>query len=309
MRYPDRNRSRILPPAITPAARAGEIPADSLPYESKVLPPDLPPAIPLDRIRSVQDSVLVRRGDQLTITSYSSVASILVQIITRIYVNGDIQVGLQTFTTNGTRAAQATTIDLTDGLLIGVQILVLSGTALRGTVFIKGVIFQGSGTTQTQLGIISNYVTTNNQISYPTSPLINSTDGDGFLNPVDTSGGTVFIPVNTLWKVIAVNAAIHCSAVAANRNYEFDQNLPGPSTATQSIPRRLQVANENIFYHLGDYSESTALFTDALGTVHWYVQMPQLKIRRGGFVTSTIINIQAGDTNTSFVVVEEWMDI
>lgn len=284
-------------------------------------PPDLPPAVPIEPIQSIQQSIPVRRGDSLRITSFSSL-TVTLAIVVRIQTGKNITQGSFQLSTNGSRAAQNLDIDLTDGQLIGIFIQASSGIAVRGQVFVRanlifGAIQSGATALATQT-LLASYITTNSVIAYPTTPLISSIDGAGFLRAIGPTAGsgttnqTWTVPGGTRWTIRSMEAFVTTSAVAGNRSLSLQAQVPGPTTIFISQPRTLQAASLTRRYDFGGFSESTAFFVDGLGNNQWWVTLPTVTLNYtggGGFVTLAVDNPQAGDTLAAVMSLEEWLDV
>lgn len=272
-------------------------------------PPLIAEAVSKEYIQSVQLSLPVRKGDVLSLASFSSVASVIVRVVTRIYYGGDITTGTFFYTTNSTRAAQNLAFDLTDGILIGVQISIAAGTVARGQLFVKGQILQGVSTSTVQLGIIGNYLTTNNQISWPTSAVISSLDGTGVILNQTAVGNSTFynVPINTVWKIQTAELDSLLAAPVANRNAVV-QTAFNPIT---SICRVNLTAGLGYQVTWGDFSESTAAFTMAAAPFinFLYVKYPNLLVQNPDSVNIALLNPQAGDASSSVLIYEELLNV
>lgn len=163
--------------------------------------------------------------DELRVTAFNSVASVVLEIRSRIFGLGrKVQVSRDTLTPSTSRAASSKTIGTDEGWLIGGEVFVSGAAPLIGQCFVVVEVVRGLNTGAPALQLIgAGYVTANTPVAFPSFPPASPLDGGGALRSIagTTPGAGVelseTVPTGARWELLAFQATFVTSAAAANR--------------------------------------------------------------------------------------------
>jgi hypothetical protein len=256
----------------------------------------------------VQQGIPTSKSDQFKITVYSSVSNIQIGIYTIMWANGQIQrPSFAKLASASYGSIQTTTIELTEGVLIGADVFIISsGSPVpRGVCFVRGSVVRSIGTSVTfeYANVVSNYLTSTIPITYPTTPLIGSIDGSGVKTLVGSGSvagnvpASFTVPTGVRWRLIGIISVLTTDAVVANRTVVVQPDI---ARSESGVVQTASISNRNYYFYNG--FQSTVV--SASGFV--YVQLPpNLFLDSGTTINQTITNGDAGDTHSFTAHVEE----
>ena len=261
----------------------------------------------------------LRRGDQLLVSAYSSVAGAVLAIYYRIrdqqgVINDPILGGTIVTTSNRAAVILNPQPALVDGGLFSVDVVQIGGTTLiRGQCFVRVDIVRAISSTNIPMqNIIANYVTSTNPITYPTTPIINSVDGIGFVNNLTvglTAGNaniSIAMPTNARGRIVGISSLLTTNATAGNRTLYIYGSVGGNVIFQVESPIIQTAGIGSRGYIMGDYAQSTAV--SAVGVV--YIKLPlQISADSGFTFSQWVLNGLAGDSHSLSVSYEELLQI
>lgn len=168
-------------------------------------------------------SAKLERDSFIRITAYNS-AGIFVNVSGENYDDdsGDVNIFQLVYAPPADRLAQSLIIPMTQGYLISLRVST-TGVATRGQCFIVAEIQKGNSVTPivSQL-LFSDYLVTNQSLSFPGSPIISPSSGIGRVYVPALSGGggqnpIATVPTNALWKLISAGGTYTTDATVIVR--------------------------------------------------------------------------------------------
>lgn len=287
------------------------MPDDVLTHE--LLPPSLPAPFQA-AISAGPYNFEFTPNDRLRISVANSLVGVRVEAHYRVAGrDGRIQTTSQPFTPTTDRTVTTLDWPIGDGYLLNVTVIVASGAPKRGQTFVKLEAIRGGGFATTVLGtLVEGYVTGNQNIGWPGSPIESSTDGDGYARFVTGTDPGVFseilesVPSGARWELLSVVATLVTNATAGNRlpNLGFDDGVTiyarAPMTATVGPSLSVPL-----------YWQQGAWFNPAVVASTPIAPLPQRLILASGHRISTqTTNISAGDNwGAPLLGVREWLEV
>lgn len=252
-------------------------------------------------------------NEGIRIRSWNTLAGVNIRFVCR-FVNAKGEMSWVNFNhTPNTDASIATTFHpLGEGFIVNCSVFATGASPRIGQTFVQVQVVVGSEATAARMGtLLQGYVTQNQELAYPGSPVQDSLDGGGYvryfqeLSPGPSLPLSVTVPTNLRWELVSVLTNLSTSAVAGNRR-PFLQVTDGVNLAFQSytptdIPA-LQI--ERCIWAQGMPLAVTLLA--GFSVVGLGFTAPLLA---GNIVSVGAFNMQLGDviSNTVFVV-REWIE-
>lgn len=245
-------------------------------------------------------SVYLTIDDNLRVTAYNSLASVVCQIRLRM-LNLEGRVvpsGSESLTPTTNRAATSTLIVTDEGWLLGGQVFVSGAAPLEGQTFVVVELVRGAvaaNAVPVQV-IASGYVTAKMPLTFP-GPVKSALDGQGVLRSiVGTVPGagaeiTETVPTGARWELKSLSLALITAVAVANRipaitlddgaSLFFASAIPGNETASATWSNQW---GQGI-----GFSFSAAAFVGN-AAIPVGVRLPA-----GGRIRTSTTNIQAAD--------------
>jgi hypothetical protein len=199
------------------------------------------------------------------------------------------------------------------GYLLNVAVFASSGTPKRGQTWVKLEVVRGLGAQAQVLGtVVQGYVTANQNLSYPGSPMEASTDGDGYIREffgtvpglgLETSEAC---PTGARWEMLNYRVSFSTDATVINRRSGIFLDdgaftyFRSPQTATQAGSQTVSQ-----YWHQAAYFNPSILVDVPLAPLP-----SQLIMLAGHRIRTATSNMQPGDGYSSAVVlVREWLEV
>lgn len=222
------------------------------------------------------------------------------------------QANTQTLAPTAARDATTKEFSVGPGYLLNVTILVSSGAPLYGQTFVKLQVIRGLGANAIVLGtVLQGYVTANQDLGWPGSPIQSSLDGNP--TPRTVAGttpavGTDFfdlVPTGATWELLMIRGIYQASAVVGNRSPFLKLSLSG-ATFLNIEPQYNILANQLSVQYW-------AQGLNASGVGNLFVQNITLParpiLRSGSDIQTQTVGMDAGDAWSSIVYdVREWLE-
>jgi hypothetical protein len=213
----------------------------------------------------------------------------------------------------GTRVQQVFRLPVEAGQLLHARLLTATDVKV-GQCFCRLLLAEGntSGAALAVGTIIQGYVANGNDLGWPGSPIMQSTDGPGVLQMIDLGGAvpgqalTTTVPVNTRWHLLCASVVLTCSAAAGNRTTVFRlDNAAGQqvfAVFSNLVLAALQ-ANAHQFVHGMAYTPPASM-TQGHGPLLTHRGLP------AGFRINFAVNgMDVADQLTiGVLLVEEWIE-
>jgi hypothetical protein len=258
-------------------------------------------------------AVYMRIDDNIRITSYNSLASVRLEVRSRILgcegniiASGDVQVP------NSDRTAKQSIFITPEGWLLGLEIFASAASPFRGQTYVVVEIVRGLGSSATVLQTLAmGYLTAKEPLAYPGSPLQSSIEGRGWMrsftgtNPAAGAESTETVPTGARWRLVGHFITLTTSATAATREFGLIID-DGVNTMLGSGPQIGQITTLVRAYN-GFLSNQRA----ALGAgVLLPYPIPEAICLAGWRIRTSTVAIQVGDDYTApQLLVEEWLEV
>lgn len=164
-------------------------------------------------------------ADHLRLEGWSAAANTTLQVYGRVLTEDiTIEVFQMFLFVPDTRVRFVANLPLPKGFLLNAVVTVTGSTPLLGQVFGRLSIIRGfTGATLIFGTLLQGYVTSNQALSWPGSPIANTDSIDGYRRLVTqgaaAAGNPVFFscPAGAEWLLLSATCQLQCSAAAANR--------------------------------------------------------------------------------------------
>lgn len=256
--------------------------------------------------------IYLRQHDGIRLTAYSSVASLVVELrYLLLNEDGNLISGAISLAPTSDRAATSTTQHVGGGFLISAAVVLASGSAKRGQCYVKAQVVVGQGAAAVAYNtIVSEYVSTTFQPSYPGTPVRGALEGPGYLRSVtgtDPAAGaevTEAVPTGARWRLISLKVLLTASAQAANRRTRFLID-DGTTIYFRTRSATDQTANQAIHHTFATVGDT--LTTSASTSV---IASPGLLYLPAGHrILTDTFNLDVGDDyGAPQMLVEEWIE-
>lgn len=163
--------------------------------------------------------------DRLRLTVFNSVSGVRVAVHVRMHRRtAPTHATRYEFAPTSDRLASSQELEIGEGYLLNVSCFASSGTPQSGQTFVKLQVIRGSAAAAVVLGtIVQGYVTANQDLAWPGSPLRSSIDGDGVLRYIvgtDQAAGVEVsetVPPGARWQLLTFQVDVTFSVVPGNR--------------------------------------------------------------------------------------------
>lgn len=210
-------------------------------------------------------------------------------------------------TTNGDRSLASQSISITE-IPLSVAVKVAATDVKRGECFVRiSLRIEGQ-----VIAILSaGYVSSTNGLNHPNGRIEGSTEGPGLIrtitgtNPAAGVEISETVPTGARWKLKTIRAPFATDATVANR-VVLCILTDGTNIISETTPNYLQTASRLINYTFGLILQVTA----AGGNNYNIAPLPVMKLGAGYKITTSVLNLQAGDNwGAPQLVVEEWIEV
>ena len=278
-------------------------------------PPPAIPFIPTGGPPLAVPAIYVTPDDNLVISAWNSVAAVNTITVQVRLLNPDGTLQLQSFTLSGVDSARGlntVSYGLLEGFIVGVTVRQPTAGTKRGQTYVTVQVQRGVPTNPlANFTLLSDYVTTAFQPSWPAGPLRPALEGPGFsypfISPGTGVGGAMSFnqPIRTRWRVKEVVAVLSTSAVVANRTLQLNIQEAVPVIYFVNAPA-VQPASTIYTYHF-----FPGCNWNVSDTAHQMISLPpELLLDQQSFVQCGALNSQTGDVMSSLTfLVEEWIDV
>lgn len=252
--------------------------------------------------------------DHLRIRSFNSLAGVVLSIDLRtLTAAGDLQVASHLHTPNTDRSAAVKTIPLAPGYILNLVVRAQTGSPLVGQTYVIVELVRGLGPTPQVLGqLLGAYVTSQQGVAFPGSPIESSISGGGyyryFSGTLPPFGSEILetVPTGARWEPIVLRLDLLTDANVANR---FVQGLFKTSGASFICFLRPLVAATagTVWVHIWQRGPVSGI---AGGSLVFVGSLPdQLIMPAGSTIRSATLNLQVGDSFTTVELgVREWLE-
>jgi hypothetical protein len=262
---------------------------------------DIPPPFPM----------YIGVDDSLQITTLSAAAGFTVQVNVRVLgVDGLIHPFQFDVVTVAARAAQTNRFQLMEGYILSLSAIVTGGNMESNPIWIAaGVTRSPFGVLNTYCQLIAGYGSINTSLTYPTSPVSRTTEGNGFYHSATQSAPaagadiTFTVPTAARFRLVSFVATLTAAVAVANR-LVFLVIDDGANIVT-TIPSGVTLVAATVnTYCFADSTPVTAVFDAAsMGP------LPSNCLLPSGFRVRTVTaNLQAADQwSAAFMLVGDFM--
>jgi hypothetical protein len=258
----------------------------------------------------------VSGGDRLVYTVWSSLAGLTVTL-TGQQVTPDCRVTPFTLVVkpDGAVTPAAFTLSLLEGMVTALAVSVSGATVVRGQTYVRASVgIFDAGAVKPYATLISDYVTSSFQPSFPPAALLEATSGPGYIRVLDTAvqnaqnNWYITMPATRVWRVLAAHWTVDASADVGNRLEQLEgANVDG--TAWVATADAVLPASQSGYYRFGQNQNPTGTVATAI-----YGRLPQdvrLQGPSGGSIGTNQIGFSSGSDISTFsnATVEEWLNI
>jgi hypothetical protein len=257
-------------------------------------------------------SVYLRLEDNLRITSYNSLASVVLNIRSRVLsCEGKVQASADVQTPNTDRSAKASILVTDEGWLLGGDVFVSGAAPITGQTFVVVEIVRGNdANSATPLQVIAaGYVTAKQPLTFP-GDVRSSLAGPGAIraitgtDPAPAVEITEAVPTGARWRVISLRATLVTDANVANRNAAFGYD-DGATTLYLSQSDFAHTAGLSIPYNVAGHGYRGAPSAGFDRVVGW----PTPVLLAGQRLKTVTSSMQVGDNwSAPQMLVEEWLE-
>lgn len=198
--------------------------AELLEVRETVFPPAFPPPV-AGRLAPSPYSFEFTGEDALRLTVHNSVVGVRVAAHYRLKPpTGPVVANAFRLTPASDRTASMTEFAMADGYLLNVTAFAEAGSPRIGQTFVKLEVIRGRSPAGIVLGtILQDYVTAQQPIAWPGSPLRSSVEGGGTLRLItgtDPAAGVEIsetVPAGARWELLTLRAPLVTGAAAGTR--------------------------------------------------------------------------------------------
>jgi hypothetical protein len=259
-------------------------------------------------------NLYIGKDDALFITTYSSVASLRVDVRGRhLLANGRMATVELSNVPASNRTAVTNLYTLGEGFLLNLGIFLGSGSCKRGQCYVVVGLAQGQDASHLKHTIIAQgYVGTGVNQAWPGNRLEQPTEGNGVLrrvagtNPPATNEIHEAVPTGARWRLLSLFVALTTNATVANRRPVFTlSDISSFAFYSASAPI-VQAASLTTYYDI----VSGLAYDTAPDSTRVLIGIPAfLLLSAGCQIDSLTTNMQAGDDYIApSMWVEEWIE-
>jgi hypothetical protein len=253
--------------------------------------------------------------DFLRLTVFNSLAGVAVGVHYRTApTTTTTQANKQVVVPTSNRLASTLEFSVGDGYLLNVVAFASSGSPKKGQCYVKLEVIRGRGAAAIVLGcVIAGYVTANQPIAWPGSPIESSTEGDGYARvfagtdppPGNDWGETV--PTNAMWEIQIIRSILGTDATVVNRTTEVDYISGGVTIFAIRGPNTIPASTTGSFYFAQGISKDD--YTSGSGAMN--TALPAgVRLHAGDTIRSVTSGFQVGDDYSAPVfLLRELLDV
>jgi hypothetical protein len=175
--------------------------------------------------------------DNLRLTSWNSAAGVRLKLNGRTIDNsGQAKADSWDQTPNTDRSAKSDDLSLSGCTILNLTVFAAAGAPQIGQTFVKVELIRGIGVAAIVLGtILQGYVTTNQAIGFPGSPIQNTTDAQPAVRlitgttPAPGSEINEVVPTGARWQLVYFQAKLTTGATAGTRGPRLAFNTGTPA--------------------------------------------------------------------------------
>lgn len=257
-------------------------------------------------------SLYVTQDDRLLVRAWNSVASVAVVVRARILMpDGQVVPTAVTVRPSTDRVVSQGAVDLTEGFLLSLLILVEGAAPRRGQTFVTVALARGGALAADPAQLLAaDYVAEGAPIGWPGADPIAPTEGPGLVRAVagtDPAAGVEVsetVPTNARWTLYAVRFPLVTDATVANRRVHLLVD-DGTNTLYEAAAPDVQAASLTRNYNAANHG-----FAPAATVSELYLNLPvPLPLLQGWRVRTATDSLQAGDNfGVPRLTVEEWIE-
>lgn len=253
--------------------------------------------------------------DNLQIVSANSKAGVVLAIQgRRVTTAGAIEPFVFVHTPNGDRSTKTENFKLGAGALLNLVIFASSGAPVIGQTYVSARIIRGLSSATIVLGaLLGGYVTANQPLAYPGSPIEHSLQPQWIARTIqgtDPAAGVEIaeqLPTGARWDLLAVTARLVTDATAGNRFAVLQVELSSPTPPIQCTTTAVLAPSSS--WDLCWAQNHLYNAVSPSGAMHAPLPSPMLLVGGGNFKTVTF-SMAAGDNwSAPIYLVREWLDL
>lgn len=252
--------------------------------------------------------------DYLKLTVENSFVGVRVTVSYRMHRRDNVTApSSESFAITADRVANTFTFNIGQGYLLNAVAFVSSGAPKRGQTYIKLEAIRGANLTPLVLApLLQGYVTANQNLGYPGSPLQGSFEGDGFTRfvsgtqPAAGNEWSETVPTGARWELLNLAVDLTTNGTPADRLAVLGCRNAGQlffrSPQTRVIPAGRTIRNY--------WTTAAAVNPSVKDDVPVAQLAPGLQLHAGHTFDSGTSNLQAGDAyGAPFYQVREWLEV
>lgn len=274
-----------------------------MPTDDDVLEEVLFPAAPLVAESGLAPSpynFLFTGEDTIRTTSHNAATGVVIAIQGRMWSAAR---GISTFgfthTPNTDRSAKTELFQLGEGYLLNLSVFAQSGAPRMGQTFVRVQVIRGfSGATYVLGTLVQDYLTSNQDLAWPGSPIRKSNDGPGYPRLIDGTAPAAgaesveVVPTGASWEILTILHEFTTSAAAADRIVHITATDGATDFLTIRSGFAPQAAGFTLRHHFA-VGAPEQIPGDTVGIIR---ALPSSLVLRGGQSLETnTTGIQAGD--------------
>jgi len=257
---------------------------------------------------------LVTGEDHLQVDSFCSLSGVTVAIQLR-FLEADSQKVVATqaaHTPNSDRTRATTVIGLAAGAVLNVRVVATGGAPRVGQLFVILRVVRGIASSRIALGtLLQGYVTAEQDLAWPGSPIVTSVEGPGALRVITGSNPNAgvaiseTVPAGARWELISFRATLVADATAGTRQPRL--TIDDGTNVFATLPSSFnQSAGQTITI---TWSQGM-VFIDSTASVRASGPVPAgLQLPAGYRIRTDTTGIAAGDDwSAPTYAVREWLE-
>jgi len=265
------------------------------------------------RVVPLPTQIFLTGTENLRITSWNSQPGVQVMIQGRYFDSSGFANAFQLpHTPNTDRSSRSEQFPLNTGAIANLTVFCSAGGSRVGQTFVKVELIQGfSGFTMVLGTLVQGYISQQQTLSWPGSPISTTLDGGGYVfGFVGTLPGlgahaTQNVPTGARWELVSALTDISTSAVVANRQ-PFLQINAFARTTFISLTTQLYAASSIGVFSWAQHAPVSSFFN----ATYAEVTIPNLLPLLAGYqIDIGALNLDAGDQiDATAYVVREWLE-
>ena len=265
------------------------------------------------RIVSSPFQFYVTGNERLRVTVTNSVVGVGVVARLRTLTRaGDVQVNEYRHTATADRTSTYTDFPIDDGFVLNAEFAAEGAAVKIGQTFVRAQIVRGSGNAALSFGtLVQGYVTRNQGLAWPGSPITSSIEGGGVLRLIDGTNPPLgseiseTVPAGARWELLCLGATLATGAALGNRR-------PMLAFVSGAVGHWLRAQSGTI----GPSSGATVIWAANIGDSNngsfprFAAPLPTSQNLLAGFqIVTTTDLFAAGDFYTNVkLLVREWLE-